>query len=93
LGLFTVIFHPDAEKEYTQLVNDYPELEELAARCVQELDDFPPEKWVDVHRARFENAFKSDMHLMFDIQGKVDETKKIVVITRFRTRRPRPKLK
>ena len=92
MSLFSVIFHPDAEREYVKILEDHPDIAGFAAQCVQDLIDFPPEKWVDVHRARLENVFKSDSHLVFDIQGEVDEARKKVVITRFRTRRKRPKL-
>ena len=93
MSLFSVIFHPDADREYKKILEDHPDLEGFAAQCVRDLIDFPPEKWVDVRQARFENVFKSDSHLLFDIQGQVDEVSKTVVITRFRIRRKRPKLK
>jgi len=84
---FQVIFVPDAEKELSELINSHPELEGLAFRYAKELSDFPPGKWVDVHFKNGEETFKSDNHVVLDIQGLIKESPKTVVITRFRLRR------
>ncbi len=44
---------------------------ELAKRYFKELYDFPPSAWGDVHRKEGQNYFKSDNHVIFDIQGKI----------------------
>jgi hemin uptake protein HemP len=64
---------------------------ELAKRYFKELMEFPPAAWGDLHRREGQTLFKSDNHVIFDIQGSVlvDTEGKAygVRITRFRLRR------
>ena len=84
---YRVIFNPDGEKELSALIVDHPELKALAFRYVEDLIDFPPENWADIHWRHQGETFKSDNHVILDIQGFVHESSKTVVITRFRARR------
>ncbi len=87
MGRYEVLFTPVAEEELEALLQTHPALKDLALRYVDELAGFPPDKWVDVHRRLGSETFKSDNHLILDIQGMIQETQKAVVITRFRLRR------
>ncbi len=87
---FKVILDEEATEGFTELSKS-PVFGELVKRYLKELYDFPPEAWGDVHRKEGQSYFKSDNHMIFDIQGKMlcDERGHVygVKITRFRLRR------
>jgi hypothetical protein len=90
VGGIQIYFSNEASAEFKRLLEDRI-LGEMAERYLYELTDFPPEAWGDVHRQAGSILFKSDNHVIFDIQGKacLDELGEIVglKITRFRSRR------
>ena len=86
---FQVLLNEEAAAEYERLLKNVTVCE-LAKRYLKDLFDFPPEAWGDIHRKEGLTLFKSDNHVIFDIQGKVlvDETGRVygVKISRFRLR-------
>jgi hypothetical protein len=87
---FQVLFNWEAAAEFEELLGNTAVVG-LAKRYLKELHDFPPEAWGDIHRSENQIYFKSDNHVLFDIQGKVllDERGFVcgVGISRFRLRR------
>ncbi len=92
IGKIEVSLSPQAQKEFAELLEN-PSVCGLAGRYLRELDDFPPEKWGDIHEKEGKGYFKSDNHVIFDIQGKITYDKQhriqAVEIDRFRLR-PKP---
>ena len=86
---FQVLLNEEATAEYERLLKIVA-IRDLAKRYLKDLFDFPPDAWGDIHRKEGLTLFKSDNHVIFDIQGKVliDETGKAhgVKISRFRLR-------
>ena len=80
---------PQAQKEFEELLENVS-VNGLAKRYLKELDDFPPEGWGDIHEKDGKGFFKSDNHVIFDIQGRIsyDKNHRIVAveIDRFRLR-------
>ena len=84
-----VLLSPEAQKEFEALLENTA-VSGLAKRYLKELNDFPPEAWGDIHHKEGESLFKSDNHVIFDIQGKIiygsQRHIQVVKITRFRFR-------
>ncbi len=89
MGKIEIILTPEAQREFADLIANKA-VSGLAKRYLKELDDFPPEKWGDIHAKEGESLFKSDNHVIFDIQGKIvfdsKGTIQAVKITRFKLR-------
>ncbi len=88
-----ILFSPEAEREFGEIQRcGKPLVRDWARRYLEDLVDFPPEDWVDLHDHLGMDVFKSDHHIPFDIQGKVYYDKNHVVerviLTRFRPRPP-----
>jgi len=90
LGKFQVVLNDEAAADFEELAS-HKVFGELAKRYLKELNDFPPEGWGDVHRKDGQGYFKSDHHVVFDIQGKLMTDGQGFVmgvkISRFRLRR------
>ena len=84
-----VTLSPRAQEEFAELLEIIP-VSGLAKRYLKELDDFPPGNWGDIHEKDGKGYFKSDNHVIFDIQGRItfDKEHQIqsVEIDRFRLR-------
>jgi hypothetical protein len=84
-----VLLSPEAQDEFEELLGNKV-FGGLAKRYFKELNDFPPEDWGDIHSKEGESLFKSDNHVIFDIQGKIifdkDGHVEAVKIVRFRLR-------
>jgi hypothetical protein len=87
---FQVILDDEATSDFEMLVTS-KRYGQLAYRYLQELYDFPPKAWGDVHVKEGLSYFKSDNHVIFDVQGKIISDARGhaygVKITRFRLRR------
>ena len=85
-----IILSFEAQKEFEELLENIA-VSGLAKRYLKELDDFPPEGWGDIHEKDGKGYFKSDNHVIFDIQGRITFDKQhhiqAVEIDRFRLRR------
>jgi hypothetical protein len=84
-----VLLSPEAQTEFEALLENIA-VNGLAKRYLKDLNDFPPEAWGDIHHKEGESLFKSDNHVIFDIQGKIIYGNRrhiqAVKITRFRLR-------
>jgi hypothetical protein len=84
-----VLLSQEAQAEFEALLG-HKIFGGLAKRYLKELNDFPPENWGDIHHKEGESLFKSDNHVIFDIQGKIilgkDGLAETVKIVRFRLR-------
>lgn len=85
-----VLFSPEADKEFAEVLSIH-EFKALAQRYLKELFDFPPDAWVDLRKTAKSTLFRSDNHVIFDIQGSVAYNAtgqaQTVKITRFRMRK------
>ncbi|HET9868950.1 MAG TPA: hypothetical protein VFR02_00420 [bacterium] len=86
-----IFLSPEAEAEFEAIQRDErPLVRDWARRYLADLVDFPPEAWVDLHQRLKGVYFKSDNHVPFDIQGRVEmgptQGVERVWVTRFRVR-------
>lgn len=84
-----VLLSQEAQDEFEELLGNKT-YGGLAKQYLKELNYFPPEAWGDIHHKEGESLFKSDNHVVFDIQGKIiydkDKRMEAVKIVRFRLR-------
>lgn len=90
-----ILLSPEAEKEFEEIQrHGRALLRDWARRYLQDLVNFPPAEWVDIHGRLGADVFKSDHHIPFDIQGKIyyDKNRSVerILITRFRPKNPVP---
>lgn len=88
-----VLLSPEAEKEFEEIQRrGRPLVRDWARRYLEDLVDFPPEEWLDIHGQWGTDVFKSDHHIPFDIHGKIyygkNRSVEKVLITRFRLKNP-----
>lgn len=92
MGKIEITLSPEAQREFGELLENRA-VAGLAKRYLKELNDFPPEGWGDIHEKDGKGFFKSDNHVIFDIQGRIfynkDHQINAVEIDRFRLR-PKP---
>lgn len=86
-----ILLSQEAQAEFEDIQkNARPLMRDWARRYLEELVEFPPENWIDLRRRLKGLYFKSDSHVPFDIQGRVDEGRdgemERVLVTRFRPR-------